>query len=129
MNDMRDDLRELLRRKAGDLAVHREVPRTLSGRARRRIALNAFGVGLLVFALAGAAVTAVRTFGSESLQQPVRRPPAVSAAGTPVPSTTATCSPALLRATGTTEGAAGSVIGAITIENLSSSRCTLEGSP
>src|SRR2546426_9175559 len=129
MNDMRDDLRELLRRKAGDLPVHRDVPRSLSGRARRRIALNAVGAALLVFALAGGAVTAVRTFGSESLHQPVRQPPAVSASGTPAPSTISTCSPALLRATWATDGAAGSRVGAITLENLSTTSCTLEGTP
>lgn len=127
MNDMRDDLRELLHRKAGDLPVDRGVPRTLAGRARRRIALNALGATLLVVALAGGAVATLRTVGSESNIQPATNAPSPSKTVAPLPAST--CASATLRAEATIEGAAGLREATITITNDATTSCTLAGWP
>src|SRR5213076_3288817 len=69
MIDTGDELRELLQRKADDVPPHREIPRALEGRARRRIGLNALGVGMVVVVLAAGALAGVRAFGGPQAQQ------------------------------------------------------------
>jgi Domain of unknown function (DUF4232) len=121
MNDMRDDLREVLRRKAGQVPPHREVPGSLVGRARRRIAVNVLGVGVAVVVVGSAAFAGLRTLGAA---------PGVS---TPGGSSSATsvvaCTAGQLRAVGSFEGAAGSREGGVTLTNFSDKTCTLKGTP
>jgi hypothetical protein len=121
MNDMRDDLREVLRRKADQVPPHRDVPRSLAGRARRRIAANVLGVGLLVAVVGTGAFAGVRTLHSA----PGTKTPADgSSAAVP-----AACTSARLRAVGTFEGAAGSREGGVTLTNFSDVTCTVQGTP
>ena len=128
MSDVRDDLRELLRRRANELPPHREVPSSLRGRARRRIAFNALGVGLAVVVAAGGALAGIRAFGGPSAPEPGGSP-SPSSQQTPSGSGLPACTSAQLRAVGSMEGAAGSREGAITLENLSDQTCTLQGRP
>src|SRR6266487_675057 len=128
MSHMDEDLRDLLRRRADDVPPHREVPRSLAGRAHRRIALNALGAVLTVVVLAGGAVAGLRTFGAAPAPVPAGRSTASPAQPTP-PASTAACTSAQLRAVGSMEGAAGSREGGISLENLSDETCTLRGTP
>jgi Protein of unknown function (DUF4232) len=121
MNDMRDDLRAVLRRKAGQVPPHREVPGSLTGRARRRIAVNLLGVGLVVAVVGTGAFAGLRTLGSAP---GTRVPGGSSAAATPQ-----ACTSARLRAVGSFEGAAGSREGNVTLTNYSDVTCTLKGTP
>ena len=131
MNDLREDLRELFQRKAGEVSPHREVPRSLTGRARRRIALNALGVVLVVLVLGGGAVAGFRSLGTGRVQQPGGVGPTSSPSPSPTTSTgtVAACTGGQLRAVGTMEGAAGSREGGVRLENLSDAACTLQGRP
>jgi hypothetical protein len=128
MNDIRDDLHELLQRKADQVPLHRDVPRSLVGRARRRIAVNALGTGLMMVLLAGGAIAGLRSLGAAPVQQPAGSPPASSAPRTST-STIPMCTSASLRAVGRLVGAAGSREGAISLTNFSDTTCTLEGRP
>jgi hypothetical protein len=128
MNDLRDDLRDLFQRKAGEVPPHRDVPRSLTTRSRRRIALNAIGVGLTVVALAGGVLAGLRAIGT-SAEQPGGHPSS-SPSVQPSPSTTLeACTAGQLRAVGTMEGAAGSREGGVRLENLSDATCALRGRP
>ena len=143
MSHMDDDLRELLQRKADDVPPHHEVPQSLVGRARRRIALNALAVGLTVVVIAGGALAGLRTFGADSNQIPVGMPttstsppsttaspsPSPSVSPSPSPPTITACTSAQVRAVGSMQGAAGSREGGIRFENLSDKTCTLRGTP
>jgi hypothetical protein len=128
MNDLDEDLRELLARKAEDVSPHRHVPAALLGRARRRIALNALGVCVTVVVLAAGAFAGLRAFGGPPIHQPV-------GTGTPpvsptIPTTTVSaCTAAGLRATASMQGAAGSREGTIALTNGSGEACTLDGTP
>lgn len=137
MSDIRDDLRELLESRAGEVPPHRDVPRSLAGRARRRIALNALGAGLVIVVVAAGAVTGLRAFSTGPDHQPAISPPAVHQSTPPVPpspsatagSAGSACTAGQLRATGSMEGAAGSREGGMTLSNFSDRTCTLEGTP
>lgn len=124
---MDDDVRELLRQKAQDVPPHREVPRAMVRRIRRRIALNAVAVGATVVVLTIGAFAGVRALTGPSTSEPAGPGPSSPIGQTP--STTAACTTGDLRAVATMEGAAGSREGAITLTNLSSTTCTLEGTP
>ncbi len=126
---MRDDLRELLRRRAAQVPPHLELPRSLTGRARRRIALNALAVGLTVLLLAGGAFAGVRAFRAAPVRQPEGEPTTSSDQHTPSASTIPVCTSARLRAVGSMQGAAGSREGGISLANLSDATCTLQGTP
>jgi hypothetical protein len=128
MNDIRDDLHELLQRKADQVPLHRDVPPSLVGRARRRIAVNALGTGLIVVLLAGGAIAGLRSFGTATVDRPAGVPTASSAPGTPT-STIPACSSGSLRAVGSMDGAAGSREGSISLTNFSDATCTLQGRP
>ncbi len=129
MSDMDDELRELLRRKADDVPAHREVPRSLASRARRRIALNALRVGMTVVVLAAGAFAGVRALGGPTAQRPIGVPTATSVQPPPSASTTLACTSSQLRAVGSMQGAAGSREGAIGLTNLSAETCTVQGTP
>lgn len=125
---MDDVVREMLHAEARQLPVRREVPRSLEGRVRRRLARNAAFV---------AATLGVLVFGSfagvRALQSPTRPVP-IAPAHSPSPSHArsrgvAACAASQLRAVATTDGAAGSVEGAIDVTNFSDTACTLEGTP
>ncbi len=130
MSDMRDDLQELLRRRADGVPPHREVPRSLVGRARRRIALNALGVGMVVLVLAGGAFAGLEAIGTGP-SQPAGTGLPTAPVVQPTPSAPAitACTSAQLRAVATMEGAAGSREGGIGLTNLSDGTCTLQGTP
>jgi len=133
VSDMDDELRELFQRRADHVPPHREVPRSLTGRARRRIALNAVGVGMTVVVLAAGAFAGVRALGGPQARQPAQGPTPSSVQPTPSASTTASAIPACtsgqLRAVGSMEGAAGSREGTIGLTNFSDATCTLQGTP
>jgi hypothetical protein len=148
MKDVRDDLQELLRRRADGVPPHREVPRSLVGRARRRVALNALGAGMVVLVLAGGAFAGLRAIGTAAPPQPADSgqptapspgpghptPSPASSTGSavqPTPSAAAisACTSARLRAVATMEGAAGSREGGVVLTNLSDGTCTLQGTP
>lgn len=115
MNDMDDRLRDLLQRRASDVPPHLEVPPSLVGRARRRIAFDALGVGVTLAVVAAGVLAGLRAFGGPSPHE--------------TGATTTACSSAQLRAVGTLLGAAGSREGAITLTNLSDATCTVQGTP
>jgi hypothetical protein len=122
MNDLDEDLRQLLARKADDVAPHGRVPRSLLVRARRRMLRNAVGVGLTVVVLAAGAVAGLRAFGSSAPQPAAAtHPPSVSA---PSP-----CTAAQLQVSASMQGAAGSREGAFVFTNTSQGTCTLEDTP
>src|SRR2546422_8685054 len=129
MNDMRDDLRELLQRKADQVPPHRDVPRSLVGRARRRIVVNVLGAGLMVVVLAGGAFAGLRALGAVPVQQPVGVPTTSSAPRTQTAPTIAACTFAQLRAVGSMGGAAGSREGSIGLPTFSDVTRTLWGRP
>src|SRR5437763_16215519 len=89
MNDMGDDLRELLRRKADQVPPHRAAPRSLMRRARRRIAVNALGAGLIVVVLAGGAFAGLRALGMPLVQRPVGPLPTSAPAPSHAPTSSA----------------------------------------
>jgi hypothetical protein len=131
MTDMLDDLRQLLQRKADQVPPHQDVPRSLVGRARRRIALNAIGVAVGVVVLAGGAFAGVRAIGSSPAHAPQigGSPPAHHGRPTPHASGTSACTGSQLRAVGSLQGAMGSREGGITLTNFSDTTCTLQGTP
>jgi Protein of unknown function (DUF4232) len=135
MNDMGDDLRELLRRKADQVPPHRAAPRSLMRRAHRRIAVNALGAGLIVVVLAGGAFAGLRALNTPLVQRPVGVPTSsvlpttTFAPPTSSASTIASCTSAQLRAVGSMQGAAGSREGALSLTNFSDVTCTLQGRP
>ena len=127
MTDVRDDLRELLRRRADQVPPQRTVPASLGGRARRRIALNAVAVGLAAVVVAGGAFAGIRALGAAPAGGPAGQP-SNSPASPPGPAVAA-CTSLDLRAISTMEGAAGSRVGGITMQNWSDHTCTLQGVP
>lgn len=128
MTDMDDELRELLQRKADDVAPHLEVPRSLASRGRLRVSLNALGVGVTVLLLAAGTIAGLRAVGRPPAYRPLGTSPS-TVQPTPSPSMTPACTSALLRSVGSMEGAAGSRVGAIGLTNLSEETCTLQGTP
>src|SRR5262245_59870778 len=110
MNDIQEEVRELLQRKAKDLPPHLEVPEAIRGRVRRRIALNVLAVGVTLALVSVGAFAGVRTFGAATNDEPApgSRPTSLPS---PVPKPTPSCSSGQLRAVGTMEGAAGSRFG------------------
>jgi hypothetical protein len=126
---MDDDVRELLRRKAQDVPPHREVPRSLVRRVRRRIALNAVAVGATAIVLVVGLFVGVRALDATGPSEPIGPGPSPSVEPTPSTSAPAGCTSAQLRAVGSMEGAAGSREGAAVLTNLSSETCTLQGTP
>jgi hypothetical protein len=112
VNDVDDQIRELLREKAHDIPPNLVVPRSLTTRVRRRIALNAFAVTVAVIVVAAGAFGTLRA---------VRSRPSETAG-------TAPCTSAHLRAIASMEGAAGSREGAMELTNTSET-CVLKGTP
>jgi uncharacterized protein DUF4232 len=139
VSDMNDEIRDLLGRKADEVPPHRNVPRSLMRRVRRRIALNALAAGTVVVVLAAGAFASVRALNASGPSVPNEPPPTSSVRPTPsaspsiqpTPSASPTpaCTSAQVRAVASMEGAAGSLEGVIGLTNLSDRTCTLQGTP
>jgi hypothetical protein len=112
VNDVDDQVRDLLRKKAHDIPPNLELPRSLTTRVRRRIALNALAVTVTVIVVAAGAFGTLRA---------VRSRPSETAG-------TAPCTSAHLRAIASMEGAAGSREGTIELTNTSET-CVVKGTP
>src|SRR2546428_9823381 len=117
MSRIEEDLRELLRRRAGEVPPHVDVPRSMVRRARRRIAMNALGVTVVIAALGTGAFAGLRAINKTPAPGFVRPGPP-SAQATPSGSTTSACASEQLRAVASMEGAAGSRVGAIRLTNV-----------
>jgi hypothetical protein len=115
MNDVDDEVRDLLQEKARDVPPTLDVPRSLTTRVRRRIALNALAVTITLVAVAAGAFGSLRALSS--------RPSGTYHAGPPSP-----CTSEHLRAIVSMEGAPGSREGTIDLTNTSQT-CSLEGTP
>jgi Protein of unknown function (DUF4232) len=129
VNDIDDDVRELLRQKAQDVPPHQEVPRSLVPRVRRRIAVNVLAVGATAIVLTAGLFVGVRALNVIGPAEPIGPGPSPSVEPTTTTSTAAPCTARELRAIGSMEGAAGSREGAAVLTNLSSTTCTLQGTP
>jgi len=116
VNDLDDEVRDLLWRKAHEVPPHMDVPRSLTKRVRRRIALNALAVGTTVAVLAAGAFVGARAFIPST--KTAGQLPEPTGSVQP-PASTASCTSGQLRAVGALEGAAGSRIGTITVTNFS----------
>lgn len=113
MNDVDDEVRDLLRDKAHEIPPHLDLPRSLTPRVRRRIALNALAVTATLVVIAAGAFGTLRAFRSQ--------PAETYAGATP-------CTSAHLRSIVSMEGAAGSREGTIELTNTADT-CTLKGTP
>ena len=157
MSDMDDRLRDLLRRKADDVPPHRDVPNSMIRRAHRRMAANAALVGGIALVLIVGVFAGLQAFaGSSPPVQPLTSPttpaphPTATAhsprsgsshspgtVSSPTPSsqptgatTPARCTVAHLQVKEFgSNGAAGSIQVEISMKNLGSSPCSLEGYP
>jgi hypothetical protein len=142
----------MLRRKADNVPPHREVPPSLAGRARRRIALNALGAGAIVVVLVAGAFTGFRAFAGATNRQPAAKPSLVqpqpsssptpsgivsspSPTPSPSPSSSGTTTPArcmlgdLQVAVAGSNGAAGHIQVEVSMRNHGAAACSLEGYP
>lgn len=118
---METEVREALWRRSRHVPPQLEVPTSLRGRVRRRIAWNALGLGGTVLVAVAVALVGLEAMGGlGGSKAPV---------GSPVPGAGVPCTAAGLDATGSVEGAAGSREGRIDLTNRSGSPCTLEGTP
>ena len=118
MNDMQDEVRQLLRDKATDMPPHLEVPSSLTRRVWPRIARNA-----LIVAASAAVLTVGAIAGIRSLNEPVEQPldhGTSTAAGSQ-------CGFDQLHASLALEGAAGSRVGSVRLQNIGGVTCTLQG--
>jgi hypothetical protein len=140
MTNMENELRALLQSRAAEVPRARAVPRSLRGRARRRIAINALAMGAAAVLVAGGAYAGLRAVGGTERPKGAGVPPAVEKSPSPIhespsavkdtpPSATPKCTSGRLRAVASMEGAAGSREGAIDLTNFSDVTCTLEGTP
>jgi hypothetical protein len=125
VNDLDDEVRDLLWRKAHEVPPHMDVPRSLTKRVRRRIALNALAVGTTVAVVVAGAFVGLRAFSAPALKP--EGPGQGPTASAQPPASPASCTSGQLRAMGSLEGAAGSRIGTITVTNFSDTTCTLKG--
>jgi hypothetical protein len=132
MTELQDTLREMLERRAEQVPSHLEVPRSLRGRARRRIAMNAVVTVGVVVALGAGGLAGVRALQRAGAVVPgggggtTGRNPAPTSTS---PATVPACTSGQLRADAALEGAMGSREGAILLSNHSSTTCTLQGWP
>jgi hypothetical protein len=149
---MDEEVRDMLRRKAENVPPHREVPASLAGRARRRIALNALGASAIVLVLVAGAFTGFRAFAGATSRQPAGEPTVVhpqpsssptpstivsspSPTPSPSPSSAGATTPARCKlgdlkvAVAGTNGAAGHIQVEVSMRNHSSAACSLEGYP
>ena len=116
MNEIDEEIRQMLRERSGDVAPRFEVPRSLTTRTRRRIAVNAIAVAAtVVFASAGAFAGFRAVIRGHEPETSITAPVA--------------CLSTQLRATASMEGAMGSRAGAIRLTNASSDVCVLRGAP
>jgi hypothetical protein len=128
MNDMNDDVTELLRRRAAQVPPHREVPASMTGRVRRRVAMNALAMGMAVVLVGGIAVAGLRTLAPDTNDIPRGQPETSASQQTSSGTPGAPCTSGQLQTSVSVEGAAGSREGAIIFTNTSTT-CTLQGRP
>jgi hypothetical protein len=126
---MNDDVTELLRRRAAQVPPHREVPASMTGRVRRRVAMNALAVSVAAVLVGGIAVAGLRTLAPATNDIPRGQPETSASQQTSSGSAGASCTSAQLQAAASMEGAAGSREGVIVFTNSSSETCALEGRP
>ena len=155
MSDMDDRVRDLLRRKADDVPPHRDVPPTMIRRAHRRMAVNGAVVGAVVLILIGGVFVGFQAFAGSPPVHPLGNPttpaphptaththtprpgashsPGTVSSPSPPPSgstTPARCSLAHLKiAEVGSNGAAGSIQVEVSMRNVGSTSCSLEGYP
>lgn len=157
MSDMDDRLRDLLRRKADDVPHHKDVPPSMIRRAHRRMAVNAAVVGGVALVLIVGVFAGFQAFaGSSPPVQPLTSPtkpaphpttsahsphpgsshspgttPSPSPSSTPTGSTTpARCTVGHLQVKEFgSNGAMGSIRVEISMKNIGTSSCSLEGYP
>ncbi len=121
MPEIEDEVRALLQRRAADVGPHLEIPPSLPGRARRRLAMRAVAIGAVGIVVVAGLFTGLQHLGT------VRNvTPGGSASGA---SSTACTSDQLAATFAIWEGAAGSRMSAINLENVGTASCTLEGTP
>ncbi|HJT37355.1 MAG TPA: DUF4232 domain-containing protein [Actinomycetota bacterium] len=126
MNDQDEKIRRLLKSMADEVPPHHTVPRSVTRRARTRIAMNSVAIGTLVVALGIGAFAGVRALTPAS--KPTKAP-LLSGSSSPPPAATPACTSGQLRAVGSLSGAAGSRVGGITLMDYSDKACTLSGRP
>jgi hypothetical protein len=129
MNDMHDDVSDLLRRRAAQVSPHREVPRSMTGRVRRRVGVNGLAMGVALVLVGGIAVAGLRAFAPATTVLPRGQGTTTAPQQTSSGSPSAACTSGQLQAVASMEGAAGSREGVIVFTNISSDTCTLEGRP
>ena len=124
MDDDLTQLEQMLRDRAAEVPHVHDVPPTMLGRARRRVARNA-----LVSVLAAVAVVVGASAGLANLG--VLHGSGVVVAGDPqsVAPPSTDCSAVDLRGKVSLEGAMGSVEGSIEVTNAGGATCTLTGRP
>jgi hypothetical protein len=115
VNEIDEEVRQMLRERSGDIAPRFEVPRSLTRRTRRRIAVNALAVATTVVVASAGAFAGLRAVTGGRETEEITAP--------------ATCLTTQLRATASMEGAMGSRAGAIRLTNASSDVCVLRGAP
>jgi len=155
MSDMDDRVRDLLRRKADDVPPHRDVPQSMVRRAHRRMAVNGAVVGAVALVLIAGVFVGFQAFAGSNPVQPIGKPttPAPHPTAThshsphpgtshspgtvssPSPSPSGATTPARctvghlqIREVGS-NGAAGSIQVEISMRNVGSTSCSLEGYP
>jgi hypothetical protein len=128
---MNDDLRELehvLRGRAAEVPYHQDVPSTMLVRARRRVVRNALAAVVAAAVIVVGASAGLAGLGA--LRGPDVTPEGPSGIHpSPSPAPASSCTATDLRATAALQGAAGSVLGAIDLTNISAGTCTLQGRP
>jgi hypothetical protein len=125
VTDVQDEIREMLRHKAGDVPAHLDVPRSLTGRVGPRIARNALAVTAAVAVVIAVGFAGFRAFNGPPETAPLgpNSSPSPSAQGPLM------CASPDVVATAALEGAAGSREGSIELRNASGATCTLTGDP
>jgi hypothetical protein len=115
VNEIGEQVREMLRERSGDIDPRFEVPRSVTTRTKRRIALNALAVATTVVVASAGAFAGLRAVTREKTADGITAP--------------AACLGAQLHATAVMEGAPGSREGAISVANASGDVCALKGVP
>jgi Protein of unknown function (DUF4232) len=125
MPDIENEVRALLQRRAADVGPHLEIPPSLPGRARRRLAMRAVAIGAVGIVVIAGLFTGLQHIGTVSSVTP-----GGSASVAPSGAASSVCtSDQLSAAFAIWEGAAGSRMSAINLENVGTASCTLEGTP
>src|SRR5437868_4208379 len=128
MNDDNQEIREMLERRALEVKPPSDMPPGLSGRVRRRIALNAVGAGILVI-VGLVAFAGIRSLGGGSTVRPIGSPTTSNLPSPTTPAGSTACTSGQLSAAANLGGAAGSRVGSIDLTDTSHDACTVQGEP